>query len=245
MTKIRDVNYSGFDTQIHTPDNPGGLCFVISGENMPPTDPFIQGIRQAAEDKRLVTITPDLTSVGRYFGGAPNPASGPDQPDETMCVHHNFSEALDSAIQGYFADEANDFKPERFEVLAHSIGAAAALSAPTRHSNISQITALDPIPTEGAFLQNTTCPVHIILSEYPSFRRAGKRISGHLKDHNPDNTLDLVATTADKATAHQFRNNMDDVTDLVKKYTPLSGSAAPSIGPAPPDNEQSDPFPGL
>ena len=208
MISEKFVDYGGLISHVRTPKEPQGLCFVISGENMPSNDRLIQGLQKAAEDKGLVTVVPELLGTQRNTKDITN-------------AHGDFSKALNAVIAGYYDDD-NSYKPKNFEIIAHSIGASAALSQAPQH-NLSQLTVLDPIPMPPEILADIECPVHMVLSEYKPFRRAGKRIFNAIEGNNSSNTLDLVAT-GDNKDAHNFRSNMADLRSLVHHHTLSSES---------------------
>ena len=200
------VDYNGIRSHVIIPENPSTLAFIFSGFDMKPSDDLMQNLRRGAMERGAATVLPDMTGVKLNEADPEN-------------VFSNFKDAVNSVVEGYYADY-DIYKPEQFEIIAHSAGGAGALMAAPNH-NLSHLTLLDPTLAGKECPEGIDCPTNFILSSMRSYRRVGKQRHSELSQYNPNTQLILLdSDSKDRDTAHNFREFMPEVKALIRDNAP-------------------------
>lgn len=168
---------------------------------MKTNDPLVKAITEACAAKGQAVVLADLGKT-------------PLNLEDPYNVHGNFSMALQSVIDGYRAD--NDYMPEAFELIGHSMGGAAVLTL-VKDNPVSEITVLDPVPVDPEILKTIDCPAQFILSNVRSFKGAGERMFNQLVGQgDTPHTLHKIDTSKERDEGHYFRGKTAEVKGVIR-----------------------------
>ncbi len=195
----KHVSYDGIRAHIRIPEQPTGLTFIAPGAGVQMDSSLIQAIRRTAEERGRAVVTVDI-------GGLPVP-----RDRLYVDAHIAFVPPLKSVLDGYLSGE--DYVPEDFEVIAHSMGAAASLQLASDYP-VSNLILLDPVRINHNYIGDLTCPVHFVLSNVRSFRASGQNMYRDLGDSIPK-SKHLVETSADRASGHMFEGQEGEVRRVI------------------------------
>lgn len=198
----KHVEYDGVSAHISTPENPTGLVFLVPGNKLTPDVPFLKAIKNACEDKGQVVVSIDLSAIDIMQRNVTN-------------IHDNFTDGLRKVIDGYC--EGNNFLPDEFELIGHSISGAAVLTVASEYP-VSAVTVLDPMPVASEILQDMDCPVNVIISKVRSYRNPGKRMFNELSGYSDQHALHEVETSKDMQSGHIFEGQEDEVAQIIRDY---------------------------
>jgi len=197
------INYGNTRAHIRILENPTGLVFIAPGAEVKIDDPLLKAIRDSCEAKGQATVLADL---GKTPINMENPYN----------VHGNFTKALQNVIEGYTAD--NDFMPNKFELIGHSMGGAAVLTL-AKDNPVLQITVLDPVPVGPNILKTVECPTNFILSNVRSFRAAGERMFNDLVQQTDiSHSIHKIETSKKREEGHMFIGATSHVAKILLDY---------------------------
>lgn len=129
-------------------------------------------------------------------------------------IHENFIPALRNVIEGYSAD--NNYMPDTFEIIAHSMGGAAALTL-AKDFPISGMTLLDPVLFDGDVLETVNCSTSVVLSDVRSFRSIGQHIFRELSQQSQfPHTLYQIGTSKEREEGHMFRGQTAEIARIIR-----------------------------
>tara|TARA_B100001989_G_scaffold249378_1_gene224561 strand:- start:186 stop:914 length:729 start_codon:yes stop_codon:yes gene_type:complete len=205
MSIDKIVEYGGIKTHVSVPLEPSGLAFIMPGYNMHKQDTFLLALRHGAMGRQAAVVCPDFSDLELC-------------PRDRRQAYKNFIPAVEAVINGYFEDKSN-YRPDSFEIIAHSAGAAASLHN-AKDYNLSQLTLLDMTIVPPEWGRGLDCPLHIITSSYLPCERSGANLYKRLRDNNQHNTHTQFDTKKDFETGHCFREVLPEIRRLVTDLAP-------------------------
>ncbi len=197
----KHAEYNGVKTHIRIPNEPLGVVFIAPGALVKTDTPLVQSIQKTCEEEGYATVVADLSKT-------------PLNDDDLYNVHKFFTRDLSAVIDQAMTD--NDFGTDAYDLIAHSMGGAAALTLASDNHDLSRLIVLDPTPVEDKIAGGIIADTHIITSAVRSFKTAGSNLHDRLP---PEifKTLHIIQTEKDRSSGHMFEGKLDELSKRIRE----------------------------